>query len=86
GSREPGAGNSGCGSGRDAVKADARSDLIQYVLQSRLVRGGQQERTAPSHQVNVVSLGVGNRVIHDGAVPAHILQVGECQNAIRIGQ
>jgi hypothetical protein len=67
-----------------AKKADARKDAIHRTLESRFVGVCKHERPAASHQVGVVLLCVGNRVIDNCPVFAHIGKLSERQNALGI--
>ncbi|MGB6904089.1 MAG: hypothetical protein WBD98_14755, partial [Acidobacteriaceae bacterium] len=67
-------------------RSDTRHDAVHRALESDLVRVNQHEGPAASHQVYILLLSVGYRVIHDFAVPAHSLKISERQNAIRVGQ
>ena len=67
-------------------KADARKDAIHRSLELLFFRVGKHERPAASHQVDIVLLSVGYRVIHDCPVLSDSLKIGERQDAVCVGQ
>ena len=60
--------------------------MVECLLDRCLLAIGEAEPSVAPHQVNVVLPGTGDRIRDDFPVTANVLQIGESQSSIGIGQ
>jgi len=71
---------------RCAEEAEACAEAIECLLDRCLLAIGEAEPSVAPHEVNVVLPGVGDGIPDDFPASTNVVQLGESQNSIGVGQ